>query len=331
MPHRSLHAVYLLAALGGLLACALASLALGSRALGPATVWQALIQPDDSYASLIVSSRVPRTLLAILTGAALAVSGAIAQALTRNPLADPGLLGVNAGAAASLVGTALLVGGMPTHPFWAALPGAVAAAAMVHLVGAGGRGGLNPARLVLAGAALNAVLFAFVQAVALVRNDIFDVYRFWAIGSLSGHSLAAAWQAVPYVAAGLALAALLARALNLLTLGGTLAAALGAQADRVRLLGLFCMTLLAAAATAVVGPIAFVGLAVPHLARRLAGADQRWLMLYCALLGPVLMLVADILARVLRAPAEVLTGVVVAMLGAPFLLAALRRTVKVPA
>lgn len=331
MPHRPLHALCLPAALLGLLACALASLALGSRTLGPAAVWQALTQPDDSYVSLIVSSRVPRTVLAILTGAALAVSGAIAQALTRNPLADPGLLGVNAGAAASLVGTALIAGSMPAHPFWAALPGALAAAAVVHLVGAGGRGRSNPARLVLTGAALNAVLFAFVQAVALVRDDIFDVYRFWAIGSLSGHSLAAAWQAVPYVAAGLALAALLARALNLLTLGGTLASTLGARAGPARLLGLFCMTLLAAAATAAVGPIAFVGLAVPHLARRLAGADQRWLMLYCALLGPILMLVADILARVLRAPAEVLTGVIVALLGAPFLLAALRRSARTAA
>ncbi|WP_054416986.1 FecCD family ABC transporter permease, partial [Achromobacter ruhlandii] len=265
----------------------------------------------------------PRTLLAVLTGAALAVAGALIQALTRNPLAEPGLLGVNAGAAASIVTTALVLGGLPAHPFWAALPGALGAAAAVYLIGAGGRG-LQPVRLILAGAAVNAVLFAYVQAVALLRDDIFDAYRFWAVGSLAGQSLDAAWRAAPYIGFGLLLAAALARPLNLLALGHALAQALGLRAGLCRLLGLLCVAMLAAAATAAAGPIAFVGLAVPHMARRLAGPDLRWLLAYCAVLGPLLMLIADILARLLRAPAELLTGVVVAFIGAPFLLAALR-------
>ena len=170
-----------------LAACTLGSLWLGSKDLAPADVWRALTRPDDSYAALVLASRVPRTLLAFLTGSALAVAGALIQTLTRNPLADPGLLGVNAGAAASIVTLALVTGALPAHPFWAALPGALAASAAVYWLGAGGRG-LMPVRLILAGAALNAVLYAYVQAVALLRSDIFDVYRFWAVGSLAGHS-----------------------------------------------------------------------------------------------------------------------------------------------
>ncbi|CAB3886840.1 putative siderophore transport system permease protein YfiZ [Achromobacter insuavis] len=316
-------AALLFAACMLLLAAALASLWLGSRGLPAAAVWRALARPDDGLETLVVASRIPRTLLALLTGAALAVAGALMQALTRNPLAEPGLLGVNAGAAASIVSVALLMGGMPAHPFWAALPGALAAAVAVFLIGAGGRG-LQPVRLILAGAAVNAVLFAYVQAVALLRDDLFDAYRFWAVGSLAGHGLETVLRAAPYIGAGLLLAAALARPLNLLALGRSLAQALGLRAGLTRALGLLCVAVLAAAATAAAGPIAFVGLAVPHIARRYAGPDLRWLLAYCVVLGPLLMLVADILARLLRAPAELLTGVVVAFLGAPFLLAALR-------
>ncbi|WP_241119480.1 FecCD family ABC transporter permease, partial [Achromobacter xylosoxidans] len=212
---RRLRAPLLLAACTLLAGAAVASLWLGSRGLSAATVWRVLLQPDDSHAALVVASRIPRTLLALLTGAALAVAGALIQALTRNPLADPGLLGVNAGAAASIVTAALLLGGLPAHPFWAALPGALGAAAAVYLIGAGGRG-LQPVRLILAGAAVNAVLFAYVQAVALLRDDIFDAYRFWAVGSLAGQSLDVALRAAPYIGTGLLLAAMLARPLNLL-------------------------------------------------------------------------------------------------------------------
>ncbi|MFY3004320.1 FecCD family ABC transporter permease, partial [Achromobacter xylosoxidans] len=246
---RRLRAPLLLAACTLLAGAAVASLWLGSRGLSAATVWRVLLQPDDSHAALVVASRVPRTLLALLTGAALAVAGALIQALTRNPLADPGLLGVNAGAAASIVTAALLLGGLPAHPFWAALPGALGAAAAVYLIGAGGRG-LQPVRLILAGAAVNAVLFAYVQAVALLRDDIFDAYRFWAVGSLAGQSLDVALRAAPYIGTGLLLAAMLARPLNLLALGQALAQALGLRTSLYRLLGLLCVAILAAAATA---------------------------------------------------------------------------------
>ncbi|MFY3085205.1 FecCD family ABC transporter permease, partial [Achromobacter xylosoxidans] len=252
---RRLRAPLLLAACTLLAGAAVASLWLGSRGLSAATVWRVLLQPDDSHAALVVASRVPRTLLALLTGAALAVAGALIQALTRNPLADPGLLGVNAGAAASIVTAALLLGGLPAHPFWAALPGALGAAAAVYLIGAGGRG-LQPVRLILAGAAVNAVLFAYVQAVALLRDDIFDAYRFWAVGSLAGQSLDVALRAAPYIGTGLLLAAMLARPLNLLALGQALAQALGLRTSLYRLLGLLCVAILAAAATAAAGPLA---------------------------------------------------------------------------
>ena len=262
----------------------------------------------------MVASRVPRTLLAFLTGSALAVAGALIQTLTRNPLADPGLLGVNAGAAASIVTLALVTGGLPAHPFWAALPGALAASAAVYWLGAGGRG-LMPVRLILAGAALNAVLYAYVQAVAPVAQRHLRRLPFLGRGLAGRPFLAAAGVAAPYVAAGLLLALALARPLNLLALGGGMARALGLSAGRHRLAGLLCMAVLAAAATAACGPIAFVGLAVPHVARRLAGPTcaGSWRSACCS---AVLMLAADILARLLRAPAELLTGVVVAFIGA---------------
>jgi len=315
-----------------LLVCLMVSLTWGARALTLDDIWRGLwLRDAQDHAALIVQSRWPRAALAILTGAALACAGTLMQALTRNPLADPGLLGVNAGAAASVVAVAALTGTLPAQPFWVALPGAMLAALLVCLIGGQGWGrGADATRLVLAGAAVNATLFAFVQGIALLHENIFDVYRFWAIGSLGGQTPDMVMRTLPYIVAALVLALAVSPALNLLMLGKELAQALGLRTGLWQMLALLAVAVLSAATTAAVGPVAFVGLAVPHIVRRITGNDVRWRLAFCLLLGPVLLLVADTVARTVLAPAEVLTGVIVALIGAPFLLTAVRRSALHP-
>jgi len=315
-------------ALGLLLALALLlvslglSLAVGSKPVPLGGVWSALVDPDDSYDAAVVASRVPRTWLGLLLGAALAVAGAVIQSLTRNPLGDPGLLGVNAGAATSVVLLTAFAG--VGASVWSALPGAVLAAAVVYVVGSG-PAGTTPVRLVLAGAAVSAVLVAVVQAVSLARADAFDSYRFWAIGSLAGRTPEHVRAVVWFVLAGLVVCLLMARALNAVELGDAAARSLGLRPGPTKALAAAGATLLCAAAVAAAGPIGFVGLAVPHIVRSLTGADHRWLLPYCAVLGPVLLLLADVLGRVLARPGELMVGAVTAFVGAPFLVAAVRR------
>lgn len=314
----------------GLLCCAallviavLASLAIGNKALAPGEVWTALTVPGDTYAHVVVESRIPRTVLGVIAGAGLAVAGVLIQGITRNPLGDPGLLGVNAGASAAIV-TSLAFLGAGTPTVWAAIPGAFIAVAMVYVLGSGRRGA-TPLRLVLAGAVVSAVLAAYVQAVALSYPGTFDSYRYWVVGSLAGRSLDVVWSVLPFVIAGMVLAAILVPGLNVLALGDDAARALGASTGAVRLGGAGSATLLCAATTAACGPIAFVGLAVPHMVRPFTGTDHRWLMPYCALLGPVLLLAADILGRVVVRPGELMVGVITAFLGAPVLMLSVRR------
>jgi len=330
LSQRVQNTIVLVCAVWLLLLCLVANLSWGSRILSLQDIWQGVWSRDtQDTLTLIVQSRLPRAALAILTGAALACAGLLMQVLTRNPLADPGLLGINAGAAASVVAVAALTGALPSQPFWVALPGSVVTALLVCLIGAGSPGGKSdPTRLVLAGAAINAALFAFVQAVALLNDAIFDVYRVWSVGSLSGQTPATVAQTLPYIVCAVVLALVVSPALNVLMLGEELAQALGLRISLYRALALVAVTVLSAAATAVTGPIAFVGLAVPHIARHVAGVDIRWRMAFCLALGPVLMLMADLMARTVLAPAEVLTGVMVALLGAPFLLLAVRRSLR---
>ncbi|WP_203708734.1 FecCD family ABC transporter permease [Cellulomonas marina] len=305
------------------------SIAVGARGVPLAAVWTALVAPDGSFEATVVASRVPRTLLGLLVGAALAVSGALIQGLTRNPLGDPGLLGVNAGAAASIVVLTAVAGAGVGRTPWAAVPGALLAAVVVQLVGSGGaragRGGAGPVRLVLAGAAVSAVLGAVIQAVSLADPTVFDAYRAWVLGSLAGRDPAVVGQVLPFVAAGLVLALALARPLDALALGDEAATALGLRPGTTRVLGLVAATLLVAGAVAAAGPIGFVGLAVPHVVRGFTGPDHRWLLPYCALLGPVLVLAADVVGRVVARPGELVVGAVTAFVGAPFLVAAVRR------
>lgn len=315
----------LLVAAGVLVVVVLLSLSVGSKAVPLPEVWSALVDPGTGYSDTVVASRMPRTILGVLVGAALAVSGVIMQALTRNPLGDPGLLGVNVGAAASIVTAAALFGaGSLATSVWVALPGAFFAVVVVFLLGTSGRGS-NPVRLVLAGAVVTAVIAAYIQAVTLSLPGVFDSYRYWVVGSLAGRDPGLALQIAPFIVVGLLLAALIAPALNAVALGDDTATALGVNLVTTRLVGAVSTTVLCAAACAAVGPIGFIGLAVPHIVRGFTGPDHRWLIAYSAVLGPVLLLAADVVGRVIVSPQELMVGVVTAFIGAPVLLIVVRQ------
>jgi iron complex transport system permease protein len=301
------------------------SLAVGSNQLPLSTVWHGLSSPDSSFESTVIASRIPRTVLGLLVGAALAVAGAVLQGITRNPLADPGLLGINSGASVAIVIATVTIGSLDRLGLSVAIPGAFAAAILVYIIGSG-RSGPTPVRLVLSGAAVTAVLGAVIQAITLTNPDAFDSYRFWVVGSLAGRPPETVRAVAPLIVVGLLAALALGRSLNTLALGDETARAVGANASRTRLLGVLIATVLAGAATATVGPIAFVGLAVPHSVRTITGSDYRWLIAYCIALGPVLLLGSDIIGRVIARPGELMVGVVTAFVGAPFLYVAVRRT-----
>ncbi|MBD2892729.1 Ferric enterobactin transport system permease protein FepD [Actinomadura sp. RB99] len=309
-----------------LLLAAAASLAVGAEHVPLGRVWPAVLSPDGSRDALIVHGlRLPRTLLGIGVGAALGLAGAVMQALTRNPLAEPGLLGVNGGAALAVV---VVIGAFRADDVlvyvWAAFAGAAGAAVLVHAIGARGRGGTSPARLVLAGAAVNAVSSALTAGLMLLSPRAFNGFRFWQVGTLAGRDAAVLARVLPFIAAGTALALLLARPLNALGLGDEAGRALGAYPGRTRALGALAVVLLCGSATAAVGPITFLGLAVPYAVRALVGPDQRWVLPYSLLLAPVVLLAADIAGRV-AAPGELQTGIVTAFLGAPLFMVIVRR------
>lgn len=314
----------------GLVALALAmaaSVMYGSSSTSFRDVLDVLSGTADTDTTTVIESRYPRTVLGILAGLCLAVAGTLMQGVTRNPLADPGLLGINAGAAASVVAaTAFLGASGSTATMWAALPGALLAGVLVHIVGSAGSGSSSSlVRLVLAGAVLSAVLSAFIQAVTLSKPDVFDSYRYWVVGALGGRDFEVFTSVLPFAAVGLVLALLLGPGLNMLALGNDSAKSLGANPALVRGAGLLAATLLSAAATAAVGPIAFIGLAVPHVARAVVGIDFRFRIVFAAITGPTLLLLADILGRLILRPQELMAGVVTAFLGAPALLFAVRR------
>jgi iron complex transport system permease protein len=305
---------------------ALLSLAVGARSIAPADVASALLGGGSSRDAAIVRSiRVPRTLLGIVVGAAIGIAGALMQALTRNPLADPGLLGVNAGAAAAVViALALGVAGA-AGSVWFAFIGAALASVTVYAIGSAGRGGATPVRLALAGVALTAALTAVIYGVALSDVRLLQQYNFWAVGALGGRGRSQLDAILPFVAVGILLALALARPLNALALGDDSARALGARVGRTRIGGGVAITLLCGAATAAAGPIYFLGLTVPHAGRAVCGPDQRWVLAYSAVLGAALLLIADVLGRVLVRPSELQAGVMVSVIGAPVFIALVRR------
>ncbi|WP_229398045.1 FecCD family ABC transporter permease [Micromonospora okii] len=305
----------------------LASLALGSRPLAPGAVWHALVAPDGGDATTIVRElRMPRTALGVVVGLALAVAGVLFQALTRNPLAEPRILGVSAGASFGVVLAIAVFGvGSLTGYVWFGVAGALLAGAAVFAVANRARDGASPVTLALTGAALDASLGAVVYALLSIDARTFEEYRFWVVGGLTGRDVGVAGEVLPLVLAGLILAALVARGLDALALGDDVARGLGHRIGLVRLGGGAAGVLLTGAAVAAAGPIAFVGLAVPHLARALVGADHRWTLAVAALLGPALLLVADVVGRLVAPPGEVPAGVVTALLGAPLLAFLVRR------
>jgi iron complex transport system permease protein len=323
----SLRAVGLVVAVLVLALVVALSVSVGARAIPLDRVWGLVFHADGSdEASIVHDLRIPRTLLGLLVGAALGVAGALMQALTRNPLADPGLLGVNAGASAAIVVAMAFLGPMGlTGSIWFAFAGAALASLVVYGLGASGRGGASPVRLALAGTALTFALYAFIRGMLLLDPQTFDQYRFWVVGSLAGHDMGTVRQITPFVAVGLVLAVGLARPLNALALGEDAGRALGASIGRTRGLCAVAVTLLCGAATAAIGPITFIGLTVPHMARAIAGPDQRWVIPYSAVLAPILLLSADVIGRVVQRPGELQVGIVTALLGAPVFIALVRR------
>ncbi|TNY36833.1 FecCD family ABC transporter permease [Thermomonospora catenispora] len=318
-----------LVALGAAVAATAAlSLAVGAKQLPPSTVLDALLHLDrgDPDHLIVVELRVPRTLIGLLAGAALGLAGAMVQGLTRNPLADPGILGVNAGAALAVV---LAISVLGVHDLsgyvWFGFAGAAAAVTLVYGIGSLGRDGAAPLKITLAGAALTAALGSLTTAVLLTDTMSFDQFRFWQVGGLAGREATVVAQAAPFLVAAMALALCCGRALNALALGDDMARAWGRNVTATRAVCGLAIVLLAGGATALAGPIAFVGLAVPHLARSVTGPDHRWLLPYSMLLGPLLLLAADIAGRLVARPGEIQAGIVTAVLGAPVLVALARR------
>lgn len=307
------------------LVCA-GSIALGSRGVGLADIWAGFLGSTEGFDRAAVAKRVPRTLLAGLAGAALSVSGLVMQGITRNPLADPGILGINTGASlAVVVGIAWFGLASPTSYIWVAIAGAALAGAFVWFVGSLGRGGATPLKLTLAGAATAAALTSFVTAVVLPRPDISENVVSWQIGGVGGATDEGLLRLVPFLLAGAVVCAATARGLDLLGLGDELAAGLGVHVTRTRLLAAAGGVVLCGATTAVCGPIAFIGLVVPHVCRLLVGVDHRWLMAFSALAGASVLIVGDVLGRVVLPPSEVDVGIITAVLGAPVFIAVVRQ------
>jgi ABC-type Fe3+-siderophore transport system permease subunit len=302
------------------------SLLIGARPLSPDVVLQALGgQCRSADCVVVLDARLPRTLAGLLAGAALGVAGALMQTLTRNPLADPGLLGVNAGASFAIV-LGAAIGGMssPMSLLGLAFGGALLASVVVALTGSQGGGQLSPVRLTLAGVALAAVLEGLSSGIALLNPVVYDQLRYWQAGSLDIRTFSTLRVIAPMVALGLVMAMLLARALNSLSMGSDTATALGSRVARTQIFGLLTIALLCGSATALVGPIAFIGLMMPHMARWLIGPDHRWSLPVTLLATPSLLLGADILGRLL-VPGELRVSVVSAFIGAPVLIWLVRR------
>ncbi len=319
--------VGLLAALAVLVLLTVVSIAVGAKTIPLPGVIAALCENTgrgDAY--VVWEMRIPRTVVGVVVGAALGVAGALIQALTRNPLADPGILGVNAGAslfvavAVSVVGVASVAGYL-----WFAFAGALTVTIAVYAIGSTGRAGADPVHLTLAGVALGAVLSGIVTAMVLTDPQAFDQMRTWNAGSIAGRGWDVLFPVLPFLLAGMMSAAAAAPALNAIALGDDLATSLGAGIVRTRILVVLAVTVLAGGATAIGGPIGFVGLMVPHVARWIVGPDQRWILAYTVVLAPALVLAADVVGRIVHRPGEVPVGIVTAFVGAPVLIVLVRR------
>lgn len=321
---QAIRAVGLLVSVLILVAVALASIAIGAKQLSMGEVWHGLFQASGTYGDVVVDDRISRTVLGLLAGAALGLAGAVLQALTRNPLADPGLLGINAGASAAVVTAITFLGVTSLSGYvWFAFLGAAVVGAMVWFLG--GSRGATPVRLALAGTAISAALYGYLQAVMIMDDAALNKMRFWTVGSLTSATGSTIKQVLPFLVVGMLLALALARPLNAMEMGDDTARALGANLNRTRVLSMLAATVLCGAATAACGPIVFVGLMVPHVVRSFTGPDLRWILPYAAVLSPVLLLGADVLGRIVARPSELQVGIVTAILGGPVFIFLVRR------
>lgn len=308
------------------------SLGVGARPIAPSTVLQALLAPEPGNPdhTVVLTQRIPRTLIGILAGAAFALAGTVMQGLTRNPLADPGLLGVNAGASLAVLGAIVVLGiASPAGFVWFAFVGAALAAGVVALVGSRGADGSDPAKLALTGAAVTAGLTAVTFFILTTNRSAFDVYRYWSVGGLTARGVDTIVVVAVPLAIGIALASVSARGLDLLALGQETATGLGHDVARTRTVGIVATILLCGGATALAGPIVFLGLLVPHVLRPLVGSDYRRLLVIGAPAGAVVLLLSDVLGRVIALPGEVQAGLVVAFVGAPVLISIVVRRQQV--
>ncbi|MDR7277441.1 FecCD family ABC transporter permease [Catenuloplanes atrovinosus] len=318
--------LWFLAALAVLALVLLASVAFGSRTVGWSAIVDGVAGRSDTIDQAAVLKRVPRTLLAVIAGAALAVSGAVMQGVTRNPLADPGILGVNSGASlAVVVGMTTFGLTSAVAVSWVAIAGAAVSAVFVYAVGSLGRGGATPLKLALAGTATTAALASLISAVILPRADVSDMFRDWQIGGVGGGSWESIRQVGPFLLAGFVICLLSARPLNSLALGDELATGLGERVAVARGVAALGAVVLCGATTAVTGPIMFVGLIVPHVCRLLIGLDHRWILPFAALLGASLLTLSDVVGRVVDRPQEIEVGIITALIGAPFFIYIVRR------
>ncbi|SDM90890.1 iron complex transport system permease protein [Streptomyces wuyuanensis] len=315
------------AAVAALLVAVLLSLAVGARPIAPSAVLDALLHGGTSEsAQVVLELRLPRTLIGLMVGASLALAGTVLQGLTRNPIADPGILGISQGAS---VGVVLAIAFAGVHTLngyvWFAFAGAAIASVAVYAVASSGRGGATPVKLALGGAAINALLVSVTTAVLTTRAAALDEFRFWQVGALGGRNAEIAAQIWPFLLLGTLLVLSVARGLDALALGDDVAKGLGRRVATVRVVGGIGATVLTGAGVAAAGPVAFVGLAVPHIARAIVGSDHRWVLPFAALLGPVMLLVSDVVGRILFPPGEIPAGVTTALIGVPFLVAMVRR------
>lgn len=305
---------------------AAASLAIGTRGVSLSDIAAAIAGHDETIGEAVVAMRIPRTALAVLAGAALGLSGALMQGITRNPLAGPGIFGVNTGAAlAVVIGVAWFNISSSNAYIWTAIFGAGATAVFVYLVGSLGRGGATPLKLTLAGAATSIAFASLVMAIVLPRGDIAGGIRSWQIGGVGGATFSRILPVLPFLVVGLALAFISARKLNAMALGDELAAGLGEKVALGRAVAAVSAVLLCGATTAVCGPIGFVGLVVPHACRLVVGVDHRWLLPFSALGGGILLLASDIVGRIATRPGEVDVGIITALVGGPVFIWIVRR------
>lgn len=318
--------LWLIAGCAAILALAALSVSFGMRSVSVPDILAGLAGHDDTLAQAAVVKRVPRTVLAALVGAALGMSGAAMQAVTRNPIADPGILGVTSGASlAVVIGLAFFGITGAWGQIVIAIVGALIAAVFVYVVGSLGRGGATPLKLTLAGAATGAAFASLISAIMLPRVELLQAWQSWQIGGVGGADWAKLAVLTPVLAAGALICVACARGMNSLALGDDLAKGLGENVFRTRLVSALGAVLLAGAATAIAGPIGFVGLVIPHLCRMLIGTDHRWLLPFSALAGAALLLAADVIGRVVAADQEIQVGIITAVIGAPFFIWIVRR------